>query len=535
VKAYEEIRYLYKVEKLSQRAIAKKLGVSRNTVRRYCKEENEPVEVKTRKCTSPVTGPVRDKVKKWLAEGQIDSKKRYLTAESIYERLVGEGFTGAPSTIRKLVHELRSVGKQSLDKLYDEFLEIVTSGKSYQGIADLLAEKLQVRILIEDEFFRVLARAHFDKSASKPASLRVQKKDGKKYWKPQHVDPRITNYVRLSQRTARPVELPELPEYGINESRQVFPILINQKIKGHLHIFRKDLDPYQMGIAKAALHSLTVLEACRKVQLDLGDRIRRSLILGLIAKDSDKDNFIHEEKQILGFDLSREVVLAIIQIKNALGARQMEEVLSSIISDLEINACVTALNDGQAVILLQSNNGKTLEPAVIEESLQAIYDAMKMIFTDRRVNIGVGRHCFKPREYRVAFSEAQKALSFTESGPDREEGVHYYHSLGLMGLLQQPGNEQMLPLFARKKLGKLYDYSRKHNAVLIESLGCYLDNNCCTYSAARELFIHPNTMRYRLKKAESIGGLDLTDTDTRLELQLAIKLYRYYGDALFEN
>lgn len=530
MKAYEEIRYLYTVEKLSQRAIARKLGVSRNTVSRYCKEENMHAEVKTRQYDSPVTGPVREKIKKWLEEEQSGPNKLCLTAESIYERLAKEGFTGAPSTVRKLVHELRSGEKQTLDTLYDEFLEVATKGKGYQGIADLLAGKLQVSILIEDEFFRVLARAYFDK----PASLRTQKRDGKKYWKPQHVDPRITNYVRLAQRTARPVELPELPEYGINESRQVFPVLINQKIKGHLHIFKKDLNPYQVSIVKAALHGLTVLEACRKVQLDLGDRIRKSLILSLISNNKDKDNFIQEEKLILGFDLSREVVLAVIHIKNAPGARQMEEVLSSIISDLAINASATALNDEQVVLLLQSHSEKSLEPAVIQESLQAIYEALIMIFTDHRVKIGVGRHCFKPREYKVAFTEAQKALSFAESGFDRDEGVVYYHSMGLMGILQQPGNEQMLPLFVREKLGKLFDYSSQHNTDLIASLGCYLDHNCCTYSAARQLFIHPNTMRYRLKKAESIAGIDLTDNDTKLELQLAIKLYRYYGDALFE-
>ena len=37
VDIYEKIRYLYEHEKQSQRAIAKILGVSRNTVKKYCK------------------------------------------------------------------------------------------------------------------------------------------------------------------------------------------------------------------------------------------------------------------------------------------------------------------------------------------------------------------------------------------------------------------------------------------------------------------------------------------------------------------
>jgi transcriptional regulator with XRE-family HTH domain len=48
INLYEEIRRLYAVENLSQRAIARKLGISRNTVKRYCKGENVPWETKPR-------------------------------------------------------------------------------------------------------------------------------------------------------------------------------------------------------------------------------------------------------------------------------------------------------------------------------------------------------------------------------------------------------------------------------------------------------------------------------------------------------
>jgi len=62
-----------------------------------------------------------------------------------------------------------------------------------------------------------------------------------------------------------------------------------------------------------------------------------------------------------------------------------------------------------------------------------------------------------------------------------------------------------------------------------------LEQDCCIQSAARELFIHPSTLRYRLEKTGKITGLDLKDKDTKLEIQLAIKLYRYYGETLFKK
>ncbi|SHH32760.1 Homeodomain-like domain-containing protein [Thermosyntropha lipolytica DSM 11003] len=54
---YHLIRHLYLVEGMSQRAIAKQLGISRNTVRRYCKGEQVPWERKPVKRAPSVITP----------------------------------------------------------------------------------------------------------------------------------------------------------------------------------------------------------------------------------------------------------------------------------------------------------------------------------------------------------------------------------------------------------------------------------------------------------------------------------------------
>jgi len=414
-----------------------------------------------------------------------------------------------------------------VDSFYDDFLDIIVNGRGYQGVADLLARRLRVSILIEDEFFRVLARSNIDENTFS----HIQKREGKKHLKPQRVDPRIINYVHLAQSSGQPIELPELPDYGVTYPRQVFPFVIKNKIRGYLHVFIKEFDWEQMRFIKAALHSLSFLVTLRHAQVELKDGMRRTLIFGLI-NDKGKDDIIQWEKGILGLDLSREMVLAVIQIKNAPGQQQIEDVLFSIISDLALNANVIAINDEQAVLLVQSTDGKRLESAVVNESLQVIFEVLKTIFAQCKVKIGVGRQCFNPRDYRVAFAEASKALSITGPHTGSEEGVTYYHSLRLMGFLPQPGNDQTLSEFVHRIIGKLYEYGIEHNTNLIDSMACYLEQDCCIQSAARELFIHPSTLRYRLDKAGKVSGLDLKDKDTKLEIQLAIKLYRYYGDTL---
>lgn len=414
------------------------------------------------------------------------------------------------------------------DALYDEFLEIIMNGGGYQGVTDCLAQKLQANILIENEYFLVLARSYYDT----PAFPYIDRKPGLKYWKPQHVDPRIVEYVRLLQSTHQPVSLPELPEYGITSPRMVFPIVIKGEITKYLNIFKENLSREQMRIIRVVLHSLVVLEICRQAQVDIEDRYMKNLIFGLIFDEKDKGNNFYEKENLPGFDMSREAVLTVIQIDAALGKRQMEGVLRSIISDLAMNACAVAINEEQAVLLIQSSDGSPLETNLITEYLQALFEALKMTFTNYKIKIGVGRQCYNARDYKVALNEALKALSYTGRKLGSEEGVIYYHSLKLIQCLMQPGNEQTLSEFVRSVIGRLCEYGVENNINLVDTLECYLNHNCCIQSAARDLFIHPNSLRYRLEKAVKISGLDLTDNDTKLELQLAIKLYRYKGNLL---
>ncbi|NNH72343.1 helix-turn-helix domain-containing protein [Nocardia uniformis] len=74
------------------------------------------------------------------------------------------------------------------------------------------------------------------------------------------------------------------------------------------------------------------------------------------------------------------------------------------------------------------------------------------------------------------------------------------------------------------RLGKLLDYDTKYSAQLRESLATYLEHPGDVRTAATRLQVHPNTLRYRVRRAADIMGLDLDHAPDRLliELQLAV-------------
>lgn len=107
---YSQIRCRYESGE-SQRSIAKALGISRQTVKKYCEGNTHP---EVRKSYNRVHNIVTEDVKNFILscfrqdlEEKLSKQKH--TAKRIYDRLVTEkDFQGSYSTIREAVHQLRT-------------------------------------------------------------------------------------------------------------------------------------------------------------------------------------------------------------------------------------------------------------------------------------------------------------------------------------------------------------------------------------------------------------------------------------------
>ena len=106
---YYAIRAYYNEGK-SIRWIARTLGISRQTVRKYCEGSTHPdIRKDYHRDSTVVTDDIRDFILECFAEDDRENlSKQKHTAKRIYDRLVQEkGFTGGESTIRKAVSQLR--------------------------------------------------------------------------------------------------------------------------------------------------------------------------------------------------------------------------------------------------------------------------------------------------------------------------------------------------------------------------------------------------------------------------------------------
>jgi hypothetical protein len=78
------------------------------------------------------------------------------------------------------------------------------------------------------------------------------------------------------------------------------------------------------------------------------------------------------------------------------------------------------------------------------------------------------------------------------------------------------------PLARSTLVGRIYRPLQAHSTELLTTLWCYLDNGRSLEATARELFVHPNTVRYRLKRVSEVIGWDATGAREALILQAAL-------------
>jgi hypothetical protein len=71
-------------------------------------------------------------------------------------------------------------------------------------------------------------------------------------------------------------------------------------------------------------------------------------------------------------------------------------------------------------------------------------------------------------------------------------------------------------------VNRIYKPLQNHSPELLNTLWCYLDNGRSLEATARELFVHPNTVRYRLKRISEVIGWDATGAREALILQSAL-------------
>lgn len=137
---------------------------------------------------------------------------------------------------------------------------------------------------------------------------------------------------------------------------------------------------------------------------------------------------------------------------------------------------------------------------------------------------GAGR-CVAPGELRRGFHEARcaleaRALAVNGTGAS---GLATYRDLGSFQLLLSLQDDDALRLFCDSILAPIEDSEGAYGGELMRSLEAFIECNGQWERAAKALFCHRHTLRYRIRRVEELTGRSLDSARDRIDFWLALR------------
>ena len=143
-----------------------------------------------------------------------------------------------------------------------------------------------------------------------------------------------------------------------------------------------------------------------------------------------------------------------------------------------------------------------------------------------RLVIGVGNTTGYLEDVKKSRSEAATAIKVADISND-DEPVFFYKDQGIYTLISKINDTKFLDEFVEKNIGKLIRADEVNDSNLCETLENYIDHNCNVKYTAEYMYIHRNTLNYRLNRIQEILGDKINDMESCLSLKLAFMIRNY--------
>ena len=100
--------------------------------------------------------------------------------------------------------------------------------------------------------------------------------------------------------------------------------------------------------------------------------------------------------------------------------------------------------------------------------------------------------------------------------------VLYYDDLEIYKLLLLVSDKNVMKDYEKKYLGPIREYDESNNSDYMEFLKLFIENGGNVQQLAGSMFVHRNTIHYKMNKIKEISGINLTDLDELLKVKLCL-------------
>jgi sugar diacid utilization regulator len=164
----------------------------------------------------------------------------------------------------------------------------------------------------------------------------------------------------------------------------------------------------------------------------------------------------------------------------------------------------------------------------LEASITKAFNVLENRYPHAGLRLGFGSICQQGASIQQSYDEAKKVLTMMKKNLQLSNVLHY-SNLGIFRLFFEIQNPEKIQSYYMENIGDLIVADQKNHTELLKTLRCYLYNNCNLRKTAQTLFIHRNTLFYRLNLIRDTIGKNLDDPLVRHELFISIIAAEFLG------
>ncbi|MQA86622.1 MAG: GAF domain-containing protein [Streptosporangiales bacterium] len=332
-------------------------------------------------------------------------------------------------------------------------------------------------------------------------------------------------------------------------SAVVAPILIGDEALGYVAIEERNtaVEEIDLKAVKWAAIAFALEFVKVRVERKTEERLHRDFLFDLLQGRYDSGERITDRARHYGLDLAaphRVVVMdvddwggyaACAFLTETQATRMREAVVEAVARGFRARvpgAVLTTVSDRVTAVCPAPEVADERDP--VNLALDEVRRRVAAVAGGLTISAGVGTKTRSADDFVASHDEAATCLRILRQLARRGATLKA-DDIGIFRLLLDSKEPAELLRFAREILENVARHDKRKGTDVHGTLETYLDRDCDLRATADALAVHPNTVKYRLRKAEELSGLNLKNPHHLMQLSLACLVSRLYEGEQLAN
>ncbi len=202
--------------------------------------------------------------------------------------------------------------------------------------------------------------------------------------------------------------------------------------------------------------------------------------------------------------------------------RRLETTLNWLLQNHTRPALVHIYGDQHACVFQSLRSDEDMETA--HQLARRLFEQIDAEYPKNHLIAGISGPAKTLDEWSKVYQEALQAMQL--GGRLKLYQMVDFESLGIYRLLGKLEDMEAVQEFTDQVIGPLVAYDQQHRSALVQTIDEYFNHHGNISQTAEALFIHRNTLLYRLDRIQELTGHNLNQANMRLALHLSLKLWQ---------